>query len=89
MMQFPLKFKFNVGVNFRNRIGISNKFIKYSNQQTYEVLSGAPSSRDFLFVQVIGVGAGQQSRIHCVRLAAEKANNWLDFCNLIAPIHHL
>lgn len=26
--------------------------------------------------QVIGVGAGQQSRIHCTRLAGEKANNW-------------
>lgn len=26
--------------------------------------------------QVIGVGAGQQSRIHCVRLAAAKADNW-------------
>ena len=26
--------------------------------------------------QVIGAGAGQQSRIHCVRLAAAKADNW-------------
>ncbi|VDN57120.1 unnamed protein product [Dracunculus medinensis] len=26
--------------------------------------------------QVIGIGAGQQSRIHCTRLAAEKALNW-------------
>ncbi|XP_071497753.1 bifunctional purine biosynthesis protein ATIC-like [Diadema antillarum] len=26
--------------------------------------------------QVIGTGAGQQSRIHCVRLAGDKANNW-------------
>jgi phosphoribosylaminoimidazolecarboxamide formyltransferase/IMP cyclohydrolase len=26
--------------------------------------------------QVIGVGAGQQSRIHCTRLAAEKAERW-------------
>jgi AICAR transformylase/IMP cyclohydrolase PurH len=26
--------------------------------------------------QVVGVGAGQQSRIHCVRLAAGKADNW-------------
>lgn len=26
--------------------------------------------------QVIGIGAGQQSRIHCVRLAAEKVENW-------------
>lgn len=26
--------------------------------------------------QVVGIGAGQQSRIHCVRLAGEKCNNW-------------
>ena len=26
--------------------------------------------------QVIGNGAGQQSRVHCVRLAASKADNW-------------
>lgn len=26
--------------------------------------------------QVIGVGAGQQSRVHCVRLAASKADRW-------------
>lgn len=26
--------------------------------------------------QTIGVGAGQQSRIHCTRLAGNKANNW-------------
>lgn len=26
--------------------------------------------------QVIGIGAGQQSRIHCTRLAGDKANCW-------------
>ena len=26
--------------------------------------------------QVVGSGAGQQSRVHCVRLAASKADNW-------------
>ena len=26
--------------------------------------------------QAIGVGAGQQSRIHCTRLAGNKADNW-------------
>ena len=26
--------------------------------------------------QVVGIGAGQQSRIHCVRLAADKTANW-------------
>ena len=27
--------------------------------------------------QAVGVGAGQQSRVHCVRLAGSKADNWL------------
>lgn len=27
--------------------------------------------------QVIGIGAGQQSRVHCTRLAGQKADNWL------------
>jgi AICAR transformylase/IMP cyclohydrolase PurH len=26
--------------------------------------------------QAIGIGAGQQSRIHCTRLAGQKADNW-------------
>lgn len=26
--------------------------------------------------QVIGIGAGQQSRIHCTRLAGDKVDNW-------------
>lgn len=29
--------------------------------------------------QVIGTGAGQQSRIHCTRLAGDKADNWFVF----------
>ena len=35
--------------------------------------------RDNCYVQdgqTIGVGAGQQSRIHCTRLAGQKADNW-------------
>src|SRR5262245_64448389 len=27
--------------------------------------------------QVIGMGAGQQSRIHCTRLACDKADKWV------------
>ncbi|MDE6687427.1 MAG: phosphoribosylaminoimidazolecarboxamide formyltransferase, partial [Lachnospiraceae bacterium] len=27
--------------------------------------------------QAIGIGAGQQSRVHCTRLAGSKADNWL------------
>ena len=26
--------------------------------------------------QAIGIGAGQQSRVHCTRLAGQKADNW-------------
>ena len=26
--------------------------------------------------QAIGIGAGQQSRVHCTRLAGNKADNW-------------
>ena len=26
--------------------------------------------------QAIGIGAGQQSRVHCTRLAGSKADNW-------------
>ena len=29
-----------------------------------------------LAVQAIGIGAGQQSRIHCTRLAGDKADKW-------------
>jgi phosphoribosylaminoimidazolecarboxamide formyltransferase/IMP cyclohydrolase len=29
--------------------------------------------------QVVGLGAGQQSRIHCTRLAGDKTDNWLRF----------
>lgn len=29
-----------------------------------------------LVLQVVGIGAGQQSRIHCTRLAGDKADNW-------------
>ena len=31
---------------------------------------------DMMYFQVIGIGAGQQSRIHCTRIAGDKANNW-------------
>jgi len=31
---------------------------------------------------VIGIGAGQQSRIHCTRLAGDKADNWS-----VSPLH--
>lgn len=42
-----------------------NNHIFYSNSVCY--------ARDG---QVIGIGAGQQSRIHCTRLAGDKTDNW-------------
>ena len=33
--------------------------------------------------QAIGIGAGQQSRIHCTRLAGQKADNWWLRCNVL------
>jgi phosphoribosylaminoimidazolecarboxamide formyltransferase/IMP cyclohydrolase len=41
--------------------------IKYTQSNTIGFAVGG---------QAIGVGAGQQSRIHCTRLAAEKADRW-------------
>ncbi|KAL9967299.1 hypothetical protein ACROYT_G025498 [Oculina patagonica] len=35
-----------------------------------------PPFQSHMSTQVIGIGAGQQSRIHCTRLAGDKANNW-------------
>ena len=37
--------------------------------------------------QAIGVGAGQQSRIHCTRLAGSKADNWLLRQHPLSLIH--
>lgn len=38
--------------------------------------SVVPQSFFTCVFQVIGIGAGQQSRIHCTRLAGDKADNW-------------
>jgi phosphoribosylaminoimidazolecarboxamide formyltransferase/IMP cyclohydrolase len=46
---------------------ISTTAIKYTQSNTIGFASDG---------QVIGIGAGQQSRIHCTRLAAEKADRW-------------
>jgi phosphoribosylaminoimidazolecarboxamide formyltransferase/IMP cyclohydrolase len=46
---------------------VANTVLKYTQS----------NSIDFAYDgQAIGVGAGQQSRIHCTRLAAEKADRW-------------
>ena len=41
--------------------------LKYTQSNSVCYVSGG---------QTIGVGAGQQSRIHCTRLAGQKADNW-------------
>ena len=41
--------------------------LKYTQSNSVCYVSGG---------QAIGIGAGQQSRIHCTRLAGDKANNW-------------
>lgn len=51
--------------------------------QRYSFIVKEPPQNIFLGIvcvcvcdQVIGIGAGQQSRIHCTRLAGDKADNW-------------
>jgi phosphoribosylaminoimidazolecarboxamide formyltransferase/IMP cyclohydrolase len=46
---------------------ISTAAIKYTQSNTIGFAADG---------QAIGIGAGQQSRIHCTRLAAEKADRW-------------
>lgn len=46
---------------------ISTAAIKYAQSNTIGFAADG---------QAIGIGAGQQSRIHCTRLAAEKADRW-------------
>ena len=41
--------------------------LKYTQSNSVAYASGG---------QAIGIGAGQQSRIHCTRLAGQKADNW-------------
>ncbi len=41
--------------------------LKYTQSNSVAYVSGG---------QAIGIGAGQQSRIHCTRLAGQKADNW-------------
>lgn len=50
------------------------KEFKHSTLCTVAFLGHDPSPLPVY--QVIGIGAGQQSRIHCTRLAGDKADNW-------------
>lgn len=76
----------------RNELNINKEFISNLVTENKEVPEFAKidmiislitlkytQSNSVCFVkngQAIGVGAGQQSRIHCTRLAASKADNW-------------
>ena len=76
----------------RNELQINNEFISNIVTDNKEVPEEAKidiiislitlkytQSNSVCFVkngQAIGIGAGQQSRIHCTRLAGQKADNW-------------
>lgn len=47
---------------------VANCALKYTQSNSVAFASGG---------QTIGIGAGQQSRVHCVQLAAQKSRNWL------------
>ncbi|WP_141434283.1 phosphoribosylaminoimidazolecarboxamide formyltransferase [Bacillus sp. 03113] len=65
-----------------NNIVTENKFLPYSAKRDLlisVITLKYTQSNSVCFAkdgQTIGVGAGQQSRIHCTRLAATKAENW-------------
>ena len=51
----------------RNDLALSPITLKYTQSNSVCYAKGG---------QAIGIGAGQQSRIHCTRLAGSKADNW-------------
>ena len=51
----------------RRDLAISMITLKYTQSNSVCYVKGG---------QAIGIGAGQQSRIHCTRLAGQKADNW-------------
>ena len=53
--------------NALNDLAIALITLKYTQSNSVAYASGG---------QAIGIGAGQQSRIHCTRLAGTKADNW-------------
>ncbi len=71
-----------IGFDLLKNIVTSNKEIPYFAQRELLVATIAlkyTQSNSVCFAydgQVIGLGAGQQSRIHCTRLAGDKADRW-------------
>lgn len=57
----------NIPKEARDDLAISMITLKYTQSNSVCYVKGG---------QAIGIGAGQQSRIHCTRLAGSKADNW-------------
>lgn len=73
----------NIDKNFFDNIVTENKELPDSakiDMAVSMITLKYTQSNSVCFVkggQAIGIGAGQQSRIHCTRLAGQKADNWL------------
>lgn len=73
----------NIDKDFFNNVVTDNKEIPDSariDMAISMITLKYTQSNSVCFVkngQAIGIGAGQQSRIHCTRLAGSKADNWL------------
>ena len=71
----PIEHKEVFGITFeqgRNELVIDEHFFDNVVTENKEIPEAA--KRDLAIA--IGIGAGQQSRIHCTRLAGSKADNW-------------
>ena len=74
---------YKIDENIFNNIVTENKILPPSaklDMLTALIVLKYTQSNSVCYVkngQAIGVGAGQQSRIHCTRLAGQKADNWL------------
>ena len=73
----------NIDENFFSNIVTDNKELPQAAKDDMAIAMITlkyTQSNSVCFVkngQAIGIGAGQQSRIHCTRLAGQKADNWL------------
>ena len=67
MLQNIVTKKQEISAEQRRDLIISLIVLKYTQSNSVCYVQGG---------QTIGVGAGQQSRVHCTRLAGQKADNW-------------
>ena len=88
----PLEHKQVFGITFEQGLPIDDELLSNVVTENKEIPEAAKrdlkialitlkytQSNSVCFVkdgQAIGVGAGQQSRVHCTRLAGQKADNW-------------